>query len=194
MQKWIILGIVVLIVIIGIVVVINVDVETEYVPESEIEEVELRKTIISLYFKEKESGNIVKETRLIDSKELLKDPYQKLIDLLQEGPQNENLENILPENVSILETKYENGCVIINFNSKFSNIEDKSKIIEAIDKTLRELTEVMQIKVLVEGNELENLEGNSNTETTNQNIVLENVTSQNTETVESNSQNTVMSR
>ena len=28
---------------------------------------------------------LTKETRLIDSKELLKNPYQKLIDMLQEG-------------------------------------------------------------------------------------------------------------
>lgn len=198
MQKWIILGTVILIVIIGIVIVTNVDVETEYIPESEIEEVELRKTIVSLYFKEKETGEIVKETRLIDSKELLKNPYEKLISMLQEGPQNGNLESILPENVSILETKYESGCVTVNFNSEFSNIEDKSKIIEAIEKTLKELTEVTQIKILIEGNEIENLEDNQIAENTTQNVVTENTnvaTSENvnSQSTESSNQNTVIS-
>ena len=173
MQKWIILGTVILIVIIGIVIVLNVDVETEYIPESEIEEVELRKTIVSLYFKEKETGMLTKETRLIDSKELLKNPYQKLIDMLQEGPQNSNLEKIFPENVSILETKYENGCVTINFSSEFANIEEKNIIIEGLEKTLKELTEVTQIKILIEGNEFH-----------------DNLTQNNKENFEDNAQNT----
>lgn len=170
MQKWIILGTIILILIIGIVIVTNVDIETEYIPESEIEEVELRKTIVSLYFREKETGEIVKETRLIDSKELLKNPYEKLISMLVDGPQNETLENLLPENVNILETKYENGCVTINFNSEFLNIEDKSKIIESIEKTLTELTEVTSVKILVDGNKVENNVNSAANPDTNSNI------------------------
>lgn len=162
MQKWIILGIVILIVIIGIVVVTNVDIETEYIPESEIEEVELRKTIVSLYFKDKESGEIVKETRLIDSKELLKNPYERLINMLIEGPQNEELQKILLENVKVLETKYENGCVTINFSTELSNIQEKDLFIQMIEKTLKELTEVNSIKILIDGNEIvENITQNT---------------------------------
>ncbi len=162
MQKWIILGVVILIVIIGVTIVLNVDIETEYIPESEIEEVELRKTIVSLYFKEKDSGEIVKETRLIDSKDLLKNPYEKLINMLLEGPQNGNLERLLPENVNIINSKYENGCVIINFNSEFLNIENIDIVIESIEKTLKELTEVTDIKILVEGNDLKEEENVQN--------------------------------
>ncbi len=183
MQKWIILGTVILIIIIGIVIVTNVDVETEYIPESEIEEVELRKTIVSLYFKEKDTGEIVKETRLIDSKELLKNPYEKLISMLQDGPQNENFENLFPENVSIIETKYESGCVTLNFNSEFSNIEDKTPIIEAIEKTLEELTEVTQIKILIDGNELEENMENKN--------LIQNTAVDNTQNV-LNAENTII--
>lgn len=151
MQKWIILGIVTLIIIIGVVVVTSVDIETEYIPESEIEEVDLRKTIVSLYFKDKENGEIVKETRLIDSKELLKNPYEKLINMLIEGPQNEDLQKILLDNVNILEIKFENGCVTINFSSEFSNIEEKDLFIKMIEKTLTELTEVNSINILING-------------------------------------------
>lgn len=154
MQKWIILGVVVLIVIIGITIVLNVDIETEYIPESEIEEEELRKTIVSLYFREKDSGEIVKETRLIDSKDLLKDPYGKLVNMLLEGPQNGNLENVFPDNVNIIDSKYENGSVIINFNSEFLNAQNPNSIVESIEKTLKELTEVTNIKILVEGNNI----------------------------------------
>lgn len=162
MQKWIILGVVVLIVIIGITIVLNVDIETEYIPESEIEEEELRKTIVSLYFREKDSGEIVKETRLIDSKDLLKDPYGKLINMLLEGPQNGNLENVFPDNVNIIDSKYENGSVIINFNSEFLNVQNPDSIVESIEKTLKELTEVTDIKILVEGNNINENETTQN--------------------------------
>lgn len=162
MQKWIILGVVVLIVIIGITIVLNVDIETEYIPESEIEEEELRKTIVSLYFREKDSGEIVKETRLIDSKDLLKDPYGKLVNMLLEGPQNGNLENVFPDNVNIIDSKYENGSVIINFNSEFLNVQKPDSIVESIEKTLKELTEVTNIKILVEGNNINENETTQN--------------------------------
>lgn len=158
MQKWIILGVIILIIIIGIVIVANVDIETEYVPESEIEEVELRKTIVSLYFKEKNSDEITKETRLLDSKELLKNPYEKLVNMILEGPQNENLEKAFPENVKVLETKFENGTVIINLSSEFSNFENKETTIQILEKTLKELTEVTNVRILIEGKEMESNE------------------------------------
>lgn len=174
MQKWIILVVIILIVIIGIVIVTNVDIETEYIPESEIEEVELRKTIVSLYFIDKQTNQISKETRLIDSKELLKNPYEKLVNMLVEGPQGENLQKILPDNISILETNYENGCVTVNFNSEFENVENKNIIFEAIEKTLKELTEVVKVQFLIDGNEIE-----SNSSIV-ENDVLENVNTSNT--------------
>ena len=79
MQKWIIFIIVLIITVIGVFIVFNFEVETEYIPESEIEENEMRNTIISLYFIDKTNGEIVKENRMIDSKELLKNPYKTLV-------------------------------------------------------------------------------------------------------------------
>ena len=84
-----------------------------------------------------------------------------------------NLEKIFPENISILETKYKNGCVTINFSSEFANIEEKNIIIEGLEKTLKELTEVTQIKILIEGNEFQ-----------------DNLTQNNKENFEDNAQNT----
>lgn len=157
MQKWIILITVLFIGIIGVFILMNVTVETEYVPESEFEESELRKTIVSLYFKEKESEQIIKETRMIDSKELLKNPYNTLINKLIEGPENELLEKVIPDNVKIIDSKIENGCVIINFSKDFKTNLDDNKIkitVETINRTLRELTEVTEVKILIEGEEL----------------------------------------
>lgn len=170
MQKWIILGVVILIVVIGAIVVFNVNIETEYIPESEIEETELRKTIVSLYFLEKETGEISKETRLIDSKELLKNPYEKILNMLIEGPKGVTLDKIIPDGVSIKESKFENGTVIINFSSEFKDIENKEVTIEAIRKALTELNEVTDITVLIEGEEYNNENEKLDVEKRNMNI------------------------
>ena len=98
MQKWIILIVICIILILGVIVVLNIDIETEYVPETEVEETELRKTIITLYFYNKENREIAKETRLVDSKVLLKDPDNGLVCMLVNGPENPNSEKIIPEN------------------------------------------------------------------------------------------------
>lgn len=158
MQKWIIFIVVFVIIILGAIVVLNVDIETEYIPEAEIEEVEMRKTIVGLYFKNKVTGELEKETRLIDSKELLKEPYETLIEMLLEGPENENYERIIPEEISIIGKMYKNGCVTINFSKEFyDNMNDieRNKAIESIFKTLFELTEVSSIKIIVDNQEID---------------------------------------
>lgn len=158
MQKWIILVIIILIAIIGTFIVFNVDIETEYVPEAEVEETEMRNTIVSLYFIDKTTGELVKEARMIDSKELLKNPYKALIQMLINGPENSNCERIIPPNTNLLEVSFESGCVIINFSKEFSeNIEPAQlqACRDAISNTLTELTEVTSIKILVEGVQIE---------------------------------------
>ena len=155
MQKWIIVIIIFIIIILGIFIVLNVDIETEYVPESEFEEKDLRKTIVNLYFREKETKNIVEENRLIDSKELLKNPYETLIKLLILGPENSNNEKIIPNNIKLEKVKYENGIVRISFNEEYEKIseDEKNLIYESVYKTLIKLTEVSDVKIISTVNE-----------------------------------------
>lgn len=158
MQKWIILIVIGIIIVVSAIIILNVDIETEYVPETEIEETELRKTIVTLYFNNKETKELSKETRLIDSKELLKNPYETLLDMLLEGPNNESLERVIPEGTKVLDANLENGIVIVNFSKEFlENTENIDNILSSITKTLIELTEVNNVKILIEGEEL-NLE------------------------------------
>ena len=51
----------------------------EYIPEEEISDEQVRETIITLYFKNKENGQIEVEARKADVGELIKDPYNYLI-------------------------------------------------------------------------------------------------------------------
>ena len=49
----------------------------DYQPEEEISSEQMRQTIVSLYYKNKETGELMPEGRIIDSKELLNEPYKK---------------------------------------------------------------------------------------------------------------------
>ena len=70
----------------------------EYIPQEEISEEQLRQTIVSLYFPSKETKELVPEARLVDIKEIINDPCDKLVNLLIEGPKSEKEEKIIPEN------------------------------------------------------------------------------------------------
>ena len=56
MRKKIIIGVAILLIIcLGVFIYFNVGIETEYTPETEIDEEEYRNTVVSLYFQNKES-------------------------------------------------------------------------------------------------------------------------------------------
>lgn len=159
MQKWIILIVVCVIILLGGIIAFNFSVETEYVPEAEIEEKELRKTMISLYFQDIETKEIVKESRLIDSKNLLKNPYEELLNMLINGPENQSFQGVIPNDTKINDIKIEKNVTTVNFSEEFiKNVNDdiqKRNVIESIVKTLTELTEVNGVKILINGNEVD---------------------------------------
>ncbi len=129
----------------------------EYTPQEEISEAQYRETIVNLYFLNKESKEIMAEAIAIDARQLSANPYKKLIELLINGPKNENLERIIPEGTTVYDAGIEAGCVVINLSKEILNFgEDevlKNNIINSIYKTLTELTEVDSIRFLIEGEE-----------------------------------------
>lgn len=129
----------------------------EYTPEEEISEDQLRKTIVSLYFQSKETKKMMPEARLIDIKEIINDPCDKLIELLIEGAKNEKLEGIIPKSTKLNKTYMEDDCVTVDFSVEFLNYDKsdetvKSNIINSIVHTLTQLTEVNKVKILIDGN------------------------------------------
>ena len=127
----------------------------EYTPEEEITQEQLRQTIVSLYFPNKETNEITPEARLIDITEIINTPYEKLINLLIEGPKNEKNKKIIPENTKIQKTYMEGDCLYLDFSSEFLdyNKEEKDIMIKCIVNTLTELTEVNKIKILINNEE-----------------------------------------
>ena len=127
----------------------------EYIPQEEIKDEQIRKTMVNLYFYNNETGNIEKESRLINSIELIENPYTKLVQLLIEGPKSEKLKKLLPEDVNVIKTEITGSCVTVDMSIEFLNhIEDedlKNKMVNSIVNTLTELTEVESVKFLVNG-------------------------------------------
>lgn len=126
----------------------------EYVPQEEINDKQLRETIITLYFVERESKIIKSEGRLIDSSELLNNPYKLIVQYLLDGPESENLEKCFPEKTRIIDVSIEKNCVVLNFSEEILNYEDdtqKYNIINCILNSLTQLNEVNSIRFLING-------------------------------------------
>ncbi len=128
----------------------------EYTPEEEISEEQSRQTIVSLYFQNKETKELEPEARLVDIKEILDNPYDRIVNLLIEGPKNEDKENIFPENTKLLNTSLEGDCLTLNFSSEFLNYDKtdektKENLVNSIVNTLTQLNEVNSIKILIDG-------------------------------------------
>lgn len=129
----------------------------EYVPEEEITQEQNRQTIVSLYFLEKDKKELSPEARLIDIKEIMNEPYDKLINLLIEGPKNEKFQKLIPDNTKVNKTYTEKDILYIDFSKEFLNYdkENKENIINSLVNTLTQLTEVNSIKILINGKENE---------------------------------------
>ena len=130
----------------------------EYTPEEEITEEQNRQTIVSLYFLEKETNELAPEARLVDIKEIMNTPYDKLVNMLIEGPKNEKYTKLIPENTKLNQTYKEKDMVYLDFSSEFLNyIKEnptvKQNIIDSLVKTLTQLTEVNSIRILIDGEE-----------------------------------------
>lgn len=130
----------------------------EYTPEEEITEEQVRQTMVKLYFKNKDTGELDTETRIIDVKELANNPYELLVKMLIEGPKNEKLDRLIPEGTNINKVEFQKNVVIIDFFEGFiknhpGGLEEESKTIYSIVNTLTELTEVDGVKILINGEE-----------------------------------------
>ena len=134
---------------------INAGVE-EYVPEEEISETDYKMANVILYFQNKQTKELEAEIREISSKELLLNPYEVILEMLLSGPVSENLEKLIAEGVVINNITLEKYCLKIDFSKEFiENCEDdkvkQKNIIDSISKTMKELTEVNEIKILIDG-------------------------------------------
>lgn len=132
------------------------EIQNEYVPEEEISDEQLRETIVSLYFPDKETNILKPEARLVNVKELMQSPYNVLIELLISGPKNDKLSSIIPENTKLLNSSLEGECLTLDFSEELLNYDKenektKDNLINSIVNTVTELNEVNKVKILISG-------------------------------------------
>ena len=163
MNKKLIILIIIVLILIGIGVFYffakNRNNETnEIIPEEEISEEQMRQTIVSLYFYNENTKSLVPEGRLIDVKELVDKPYDKLIELLMQGPNNTELSKTIPEGTKINKIELKGDILYLDLSKEFvenheGGEEKESITIYSIVNTMTNLTEVNSVKILVDGEE-----------------------------------------
>ena len=132
--------------------------QNEIIPEEEISEKQMRQTIVSLYFYNENTKSLVSEGRLIDAKELIKEPYKELMQLLVNGPQNNNLNKTIPDGTKINKAELKGDVLYLDLSKEFienhvGGEEQESITIYSIVNTMTKLTEVNAVKILIDGEE-----------------------------------------
>ena len=138
----------------------------EILPEEEISDEQYRKTMVTLYYKNKSTGELMPEIRLIDVKLLIKEPYITLVNLLMEEPRNENLQSVLPQDTKINKIELKSDILYIDFSKEFienhpGGLEEEKNTIYSLVNTLTELTEVNGIKILIDNEENKSFNDNN---------------------------------
>ncbi len=136
----------------------NVVSQNEIQPQEEVGDDTMRQTIATLYYQNKETKELMPEGRMIDSKELLTDPYATLIGLLLEGPKNEKLQTVIPEGTRVVKAELKGDTVYLDLSKEFidnhkGGQEAENMTIYAIVNTLTQLNEVNSVKILINGRE-----------------------------------------
>lgn len=129
---------------------------SEIIPQAEITEEQLRQTVVNLYFLDAKTLTLKTETRKIDSKELINNPYEKLINLLMQGPKDETLLKLIPENTKLNSVKIQDNILYIDFSEDFIKEQSLGKeqeeiILKSIVNTVTELNEVNKVAFLIDG-------------------------------------------
>ena len=162
--KGIVIVAIVLLIMIGIIIFLfwgkeeEVEFIEEYTPQQEISQEQERQTIVSIYYNNKETNTLMPEARLIDVKELAKNPYVVLLNLAIQKPKSDKLESAIPEGTQVISVEVKQDIAYVNLSSEFienhqGGAEKEAESVYAIVNTLTELNEVNSIRILIEGEE-----------------------------------------
>lgn len=129
---------------------------TEYVPQEEISQEQMRTTIVNLFFEK--DGELVNEARLIDVKDLINNPYGVVLQLLLDGPKSEEYKKIIADGTKINKVDKKGDILIIDFSNEFIENHEGGELkenltIQSILKTMSEFNEINGIKIIIEGEE-----------------------------------------
>lgn len=112
-------------------------------------------TKIVLYFSDLKNGELVKEYRNVDVKNIKDDMPKTIINELLKGPQNIELVKTIPNKTKVNSICVEDKKIIIDFSKEFKeNEEDELKNLHkiySVVNSLTEITEINEVEIRVEG-------------------------------------------
>ncbi len=135
---------------------------TEYTPEEEISEEQNRMTIVTLYFIDSKTNELVPELRNIDVKELMSEPYKRIMQLLIKGSEKTEMKEAVPQTTKINRMFLEGENLVIDLSSDFIekydiNSEEQNKVIQSVVNTFLELKEVSSVSFLIDGEKVDGM-------------------------------------
>lgn len=130
----------------------------EIQPQEEISDEQMRQTIVTLYYQNKETKELMPEGRMVDVKTLLTDPYATLINLLMDTPKSDNLQSVIPQGTKVLNVELKDDVIYLNLSKEFidnhkGGLEEENATVYSLVNTLTELNEVNGVKILINGEE-----------------------------------------
>lgn len=143
---------------------VNTDKKEKVTPEEEISDEQLRTSKVKLYFGNND-GTIVEETRDIDVKELLKDPYKIIINMLIEGPKEEENKKLIPEGTKLIGVERTGDVLTIDFSKEFidnceKDVDKQELLLKSIVYSVMELREIEEIRIIIEGKQVKSFNNN----------------------------------
>ena len=139
--------------------------ENEIQPGEEISDEQMRQTIVTLYYQNKETKELMPEGRMVDVKGLLTDPYSTVLNLLIGEPKNEKLQSAIPKDTRVLKTELKGDMLYVDLSKEFidnhsGGQEAENTTIYSIVDTLTELNEINCVKILINGKENQSFKDN----------------------------------
>jgi len=116
---------------------------------------------IKIYFSDDSANYLAAEKRDIDED---MDLYLQIFEELKAGPENDNLQNTIPEGSKLIDYQLENKFLTLNFNLALKNNHwggstGEQLTVFSIVNSYTSLDEVDSVKILLEGEEVESLVG-----------------------------------
>lgn len=117
---------------------------------------------VILYFAGKQAACLVKEERAITGEG--KDPRIFALEALIEGPVNSAMERTIPADAKVLDISVADGIALVNFSSELQTSHwggstGEILTVYSIVNTLSQFPEIDQVKIIIDGVEIESLAG-----------------------------------
>lgn len=130
----------------------NMENYVEIQPEEEVAQDQDFDTKIKVFYVDDTSGLIVSESRNVDARKLIDNPYMFVCKELLKAPETENLKMVIPEGTIFNSTNLKGNCLNIDCNEQFLNAQNTDALY-CIVNSMCEFTEVESVKFTINGEE-----------------------------------------